>query len=116
MTAMVGGRPGMISGPSGLTALVIGKVMTFMNNASSTSTTDDDINDNDDTLGLLYYSVMFAGVLQCLSTLVGLGRLASNFPGSPVMVGMVNGMAVLALAMQLRCIRRYDDDTDLNGS
>jgi MFS superfamily sulfate permease-like transporter len=49
---------------------------------------------------------MFAGALQMISAFFGLGRLASRFP-APVVVGMVNAMALLLLALQGRYAKDF---------
>ncbi|EED86234.1 predicted protein [Thalassiosira pseudonana CCMP1335] len=88
ITSLVGGRPGMISSASGLIALLLhhGSVVT----------------------GVMFvpYAIMFAGALQMISAFFGLGRLASRFP-APVVVGMVNAMALLLLALQGRYAKDF---------
>mmetsp|Transcript_27743 Transcript_27743/g.58297 ORF Transcript_27743/g.58297 Transcript_27743/m.58297 type:complete len:722 (-) Transcript_27743:294-2459(-) len=90
ITAAVGGRPGMISSASGLTALLLHRL----------------VQSKEGGVMYVFYTVVFAGVLQCLAAFVGLGKLASGFP-SPVVVGMVNAMALLLLALQFRFAKEF---------
>lgn len=94
ITAFIGGRPGMITSASGLTALLLYRLVR----------TDTVVEET----GIMFvpYVIMFAGVLQCVAALLGLGRLVSSFP-APVVVGMVNAMALLTLALQLRYAREF---------
>lgn len=52
------------------------------------------------------YVIIFAGILQCVAAFLGLGRLVSAFP-APVVVGMVNAMALLMLALQCRYAKEF---------
>ncbi|KAL7466593.1 hypothetical protein ACHAXS_006889 [Conticribra weissflogii] len=90
ITAAVGGRPGMISSASGLVALLLHRL----------------VQSKEGGVMYVFYTVIFAGVLQCLAAFLGLGRLASGFP-SPVVVGMVNAMALLMLALQFRFAKDF---------
>lgn len=97
-TSLVGGRPGMISGASGLMALVLSRLV-------QTGVEDED---GDMISGITFvpYAIGFAGLLQSVSSIFGLGRLATSFP-APVVVGMVNAVAILTLAMQCRYVKEY---------
>jgi len=97
ITAAVGGRPGMITSASGLAALLLHRLVQ----------TDTVVAES----GIMFvpYVIMFAGVLQCVAACLGLGRLVSAFP-APVVVGLVNAMALLILALQCR----YAKDFPLN--
>ncbi|GAA1803866.1 SulP family inorganic anion transporter [Nesterenkonia flava] len=79
--AVVGGRPAMVSGGAGATALVIAPVMA--------------------SHGLDYFiaTVLMAGVLQVVLALAGVARLMRFIPRS-VMVGFVNGLAILIFSSQ----------------
>lgn len=94
ITACIGGRPGMITSASGLAALLLHRLV-------QTDTVTDEP-------GIMFvpYVVMFAGLLQCVAAFVGLGRLVSSFP-APVVVGMVNAMALLILALQCRYAKEF---------
>lgn len=79
--AVVGGRPAMISGGAGATALVIAPVMA--------------------SHGLDYFiaTVILAGVMQVLLAAVGVAKLMRFIPRS-VMIGFVNGLAILIFSSQ----------------
>ena len=100
ITSLVGGRPGMISSASGLIALLLHRLVqtTGITNAEDGSV----------VTGVMFvpYAIMFAGALQMISAFFGLGRLASRFP-APVVVGMVNAMALLLLALQGRYAKDF---------
>lgn len=94
ITAAVGGRPGMITSASGLSALLLHRLV-------QTNTVAEES-------GIMFipYVIMFAGILQCIAAVFGLGRLVSSFPAS-VVVGMVNAMAILILALQCRYVKDF---------
>ena len=94
VTSVVGGRPGMITSASGLAGLLLWRLV-------NTATVVDQP-------GIMFvpYVVIFAGVLQCLAAFLGFGRLVSAFP-APVVVGMVNAMALLLLALQCRYAKEF---------
>lgn len=97
-TSLVGGRPGMISGASGLMALILSRLV------------QTGVQDGEGGMisGITFvpYAVGFAGVLQSISSIFGMGRLATKFP-APVVVGMVNAVALLTLAMQFRYCKEF---------
>ena len=110
ITAVVGGRPGMITSASGLTALLLYRLI-------RTNTVVEES-------GIMFvpYVIMFAGALQCIAAFVGLGRLVSAFP-AVVVVGMVNAMALLLLALQCRYAKVFplseeelDNGWSVNGT
>lgn len=94
ITAIIGGRPGMITSASGFTALLLYRLVR----------TDTVVEES----GIMFvpYVIIFAGALQCVAAFVGLGRLVSAFP-AVVVVGMVNAMAVLMLALQFRYVKVF---------
>lgn len=94
ITAMIGGRPGMITSASGLAGLLLYRLVN----------TDTVVEES----GIMFvpYVVIFAGVLQCVAAFFGFGRLVSSFP-APVVVGMVNAMALLTLALQCRYAKEF---------
>mmetsp|Transcript_20385 Transcript_20385/g.43696 ORF Transcript_20385/g.43696 Transcript_20385/m.43696 type:complete len:698 (-) Transcript_20385:142-2235(-) len=94
ITAAIGGRPGMITSASGLAALLLARLVR----------TDTVVEET----GIMFvpYVVMFAGVLKCVAAFFGFGRLVSSFP-APVVVGVVNAMAILILALQLRYAKKF---------
>lgn len=94
ITAAVGGRPGMITSASGLAALLLYRLVRTDTVVAET--------------GIMFvpYVIIFAGILQCVAAFLGLGRLVSAFP-APVVVGMVNAMALLMLALQCRYAKEF---------
>ncbi|MEU6818103.1 SulP family inorganic anion transporter [Streptomyces sp. NPDC046860] len=81
--AFVGGRPAMISAATGAVALVIAPM------------------NREHGFGYLIATVILAGVLQIVLGALGVARLLRFVPRS-VMVGFVNGLAVLIFLTQLR--------------
>lgn len=80
--AVLGGRPAMVSGAAGATALVIAPLVASHG------------------MEYLVATVLLAGVLQVLLGLAGLGRLMRFIPRS-VMVGFVNALCILIFAAQV---------------
>ncbi|TJZ75342.1 SulP family inorganic anion transporter [Rhodococcus oryzae] len=80
--AIVGGRPAMISAATGAVALVIAPVA------------------RDHGLDYLVATVLLAGALQVLLSVLGVAKLMRFIPRS-VMVGFVNALAILIFAAQL---------------
>ena len=82
VTAIFGGRPGMISGATGAIAVVIVALAT--------------------TYGIEYVfaAVILAGILQLIIGLLKLGKLIRLVP-HPVMFGFVNGLAIIIFMAQL---------------
>jgi len=93
ITASFGGRPGMISGATGAIAVVIGKLVKKGNEVGAERGIDD--------LGLqyLFAGVMIAGLIQILFGVLRLGRFIRLVP-HPVMMGFVNGLAIVILIAQ----------------
>ena len=82
MTAVFGGRPGMISGGAGATVIVLIALM------------------NSNGLEYILAAVALAGVLQILVGIFKLGKFIRLVP-QPVMFGFVNGLAVIIFMSQL---------------
>ncbi len=93
VTSSFGGRPGMISGATGAIAVVVAKVVEIGNTRGAELGIDD--------LGMqyLFATVMLAGVIQGLVGVLKLGRFIRLVP-HPVMMGFVNGLAILILLAQ----------------
>ena len=94
ITPIIGGRPGMISSASGFSALLLHRLIQTDTVAVES--------------GIMFvpYVIIFAGMLQCIAAFLGLNRLVSAFPAS-VVVGMVNAMALLVVALQCRYIKVF---------
>ena len=80
--AFTGGRPAMVSGAAGATALVIAPLS------------------KEYGLDYLVAAVLLAGVLQLAMAAAGVGRLMRFIPRS-VMVGFVNALAILIFSAQI---------------
>jgi SulP family sulfate permease len=93
ITSSFGGRPGMISGATGAIAVVLGAVVRIGNEAGAERGIED--------LGLqyLFATVMIAGGIQILFGIGRLGRFIRLVP-HPVMMGFVNGLAIVILMSQ----------------
>lgn len=83
ITAIFGGRPGLISGGAGATVIVLIALM------------------KSHGMEYIFAAVALAGVLQILVGLFKLGKLIRLVP-QPVMYGFVNGLAVVIFMAQLQ--------------
>lgn len=82
VTAIVGGRPAMISAATGAVALVIAPVM------------------KEHGLDYLIATIILAGVFQIILAVLGVTRLMRFIPRS-VMIGFVNALAILVFMSQM---------------
>jgi SulP family sulfate permease len=82
VTAIFGGRPGMVSGGAGATVIVLIALM------------------QSSGLEYVFAAVALAGVLQILVGLFKLGKFIRLVP-QPVMFGFVNGLAIIIFMSQL---------------
>lgn len=82
ITAIVGGRPGMISAATAATAVLFVTLV------------------RDHGLQYLFATTVLAGVLQVLAGVAGLGKLM-RFVSKSVMTGFVNALAILIFMAQL---------------
>ena len=76
VTALIGGRPGMISGATGALAVVMVALVT------------------DHGAQYLFATVILMGLLQLLAGIFKLGKFIRMVP-QPVMLGFVNGLAIV---------------------
>lgn len=83
ITAVLGGRPGMVSGGAGATAVVLIALM------------------QSHGLEYVFAAVLLAGMFQVLVGLFKLGKFIRLVP-QPVMYGFVNGLAVIIFMSQFR--------------
>ena len=92
ITAIFGGRPGMISGATGALAVVMVSLVSE-GNAMGTSS---------ENLGLyyLFLTVILMGLIQILAGVFKLGKFVRLIP-HPVMMGFVNGLAIVIFLSQL---------------
>ena len=82
VTAIFGGRPGLISGGAGATVVVLSALM------------------NAHGLEYVFAAVILAGIFQLLVGIFKLGKFIRLVP-QPVMFGFVNGLAVIIFMAQL---------------
>ena len=91
VTSIFGGRPGMISGATGAMAVVM---VSLVRDASAMG--------GSDAAGLqaLFATLILAGLIQIAAGLLKLGKFVRMIP-SPVMMGFVNGLAIVIFLSQL---------------
>ena len=96
VTAIFGGRPGMISGATGAMAVVMVHMIQQGNSVGSELTTPIE------NLGLywLFITLLFVGILQINAGVFKLGKFVRLIP-HPVMMGFVNGLAIVIFLSQL---------------
>ncbi len=82
ITAIFGGRPGMISGATGALAVVMVSLVL------------------DHGVEYLFATVLLMGILQVLAGIFKLGKFIRMVP-HPVMLGFVNGLAIVIFLAQL---------------
>ncbi|WP_298881507.1 SulP family inorganic anion transporter [uncultured Polaribacter sp.] len=92
ITSIFGGRPGMISGATGALAVVMVSLVAEGNAMGNP----------DENLGLyyLFLTVILMGVIQVLAGVFKLGKFVRLIP-HPVMMGFVNGLAIVIFLSQL---------------
>ncbi len=91
VTALIGGRPGMISGATGAMAVVVVGLVAMHG------------------VAYLFPAVILCGVLQIVIGLLHLGKLIRMVP-HPVMLGFVNGLAIVIGLAQLGSFKTLGDD------
>ena len=89
ITACIGGRPGMISGATGALAVVMVTLVAAHG------------------VEYLFVAVILMGILQITAGLLKLGKFIRIVP-YPVMLGFVNGLAIVIFLAQLR---QFGDDS-----
>ncbi|MBL4816688.1 SulP family inorganic anion transporter [Shewanella sp.] len=92
ITALIGGRPGMISGATGAMAVVMVALVA------------------DHGVAYLFAAVVLAGIFQVSFGLLKLGKFIRIVP-YPVMIGFVNGLAIVIFLAQLGQFK----SPDING-
>ncbi|MCH2045135.1 MAG: SulP family inorganic anion transporter, partial [Saprospiraceae bacterium] len=96
ITALFGGRPGMISGATGAMAVVMVFIIREGNSVGEKLATPVD------DLGLqwLFITLLLVGVIQICAGVFRLGKFVRLIP-HPVMMGFVNGLAIVIFLAQL---------------
>ena len=92
ITSIFGGRPGMISGATGALAVVMVSLVARGNAMGAEG----------DEMGLyyLFLTVILMGIIQVLAGVFKLGKFVRLIP-HPVMMGFVNGLAIVIFLSQL---------------
>ena len=92
ITSIFGGRPGMISGATGALAVVMVNLVSEGNAMGAP----------EENLGLyyLFLTVILMGIIQFLAGVFKLGKFVRLIP-HPVMMGFVNGLAIVIFLSQL---------------
>lgn len=95
VSSLFGGRPGMISGATGAMAVVM---VTLVQEGNALGA--------DDMAGLqyLFATLLLAGGLQIAAGALRLGKFVRMIP-SPVMMGFVNGLAIVIFLSQLEMFK-----------
>jgi len=108
VTSVFGGRPGMISGATGALAVVMVSLVKE-GNAMGLAMADPVAN-----MGLqyLFVTVILMGMIQVLAGLLKLGRFIRLVP-HPVMLGFVNGLAIVIFLSQLNMFKTVDAGVSL---
>ncbi|RDI57481.1 SulP family inorganic anion transporter [Flavobacterium glaciei] len=92
ITAIFGGRPGMISGATGAVAVI------FLGLINELRIANPDIT-SEGVLQYVFATVIFAGSIQILVGILRLGKFIRLVP-HPVMFGFVNGLAIIIFMAQ----------------
>ena len=101
ITSLFGGRPGMISGATGALAVVMVSLVAEGNAMGNA----------DENLGLyyLFLTVILMGTIQVLAGVLKLGKFVRLIPHS-VMMGFVNGLAIVIFLSQLGMFKQTIND------
>lgn len=91
VTSLIGGRPGMISGATGAMGVVVVGLVAVHG------------------IGYLFPAVVLCGLIQVVVGLLRLGKFIRIVP-HPVMLGFVNGLAVVILMAQFGGFRTLSPD------
>jgi SulP family sulfate permease len=100
ITSIFGGRPGMISGATGALAVVMVSLVSEGNALGAP----------EENLGLYYLfaTVILMGFIQILAGVLKLGKFVRLIP-HPVMMGFVNGLAIVIFLSQLGMFKENVD-------
>ena len=102
ITSVFGGRPGMISGATGALAVVMVTLVAKGNEMGAHA----------DNLGLYYLfaTVILMGIIQISAGIFKLGKFVRLIP-HPVMMGFVNGLAIVIFLSQLGMFKVFENGT-----
>ena len=91
ITALIGGRPGMISGATGALAVVMVALVALHG------------------VEYLFATVVLMGILQFIAAFLRLGKFIRLVP-YPVMLGFVNGLAIVIFLAQMSQFQTIESD------
>ncbi len=98
VTAIFGGRPGMISGATGAVAVIFTPLVAkVVAEGQSAGMSTEMIMES--ALGYLFAAVILMGMIQIICGLLRLGKFIRLVP-HPVMLGFVNGLAIIIFKAQ----------------
>jgi SulP family sulfate permease len=100
ITSIFGGRPGMISGATGALAVVM---VTLVARGNAMGAEGDELG-----LYYLFMTVILMGIIQVLAGVFKLGKFVRLIP-HPVMMGFVNGLAIVIFLSQLSMFMRSEN-------
>jgi SulP family sulfate permease len=100
VTSIFGGRPGMISGATGAMAVVMVHMIQKGNEVGQS------LDVPIEYLGLqwLFITLLLVGLFQCFAGVLKLGKFVRLIP-HPVMMGFVNGLAIVIFLSQLNLFK-----------
>jgi len=106
VTSIFGGRPGMISGATGAMAVVMVHLIQQGNIVGQALETPIE------NLGLqwLFITLLFVGTIQMMAGVFKLGKFVRLIP-HPVMLGFVNGLAIVIFLSQLTLFKENINDS-----
>ncbi len=106
ITSVFGGRPGMISGATGALAVVMVSLVAEGNEMGAPG----------EELGLYYLfaTVILMGIIQMFAGAFKLGKFVRLIP-HPVMMGFVNGLAIVIFLSQLGMFKEAEKDVFNNN-
>ncbi|WP_025666725.1 SulP family inorganic anion transporter [Aquimarina megaterium] len=106
ITSVFGGRPGMISGATGALAVVMVTLVAEGNEMGAPG----------EELGLYYLfaTVILMGIIQMFAGAFKLGKFVRLIP-HPVMMGFVNGLAIVIFLSQLGMFKEVEKDVFNNN-
>ena len=105
VTAIFGGRPGMISGATGAIAVVFFGLVTSLKQINPSISIDE-------ITQYVFATVILAGIIQIIAGFLRMGKLMRLVP-QPVIFGFVNGLAIIIFMAQLS--QFTTDSTDPNA-
>ena len=98
ITAILGGRPGMISGSTGAVAIIFAPLVAKIVASGKTAGMSTDII-MENALGYLFAAVILMGMIQIICGALKMGKFIRLVP-HPVMLGFVNGLAIIIFKAQ----------------